>query len=158
MSKFRKSASREVPALNTASLPDLIFTILFFFMIVTNMRSVPVMTQFELPTATELQKLKEKSLLIYIMVGKSQGSNSTKSANIHIQLNSNFVSLEEMPEHLQNLKKKVPAEEQEKMVTVMKIDKDIPMGLVNDIKQNLREAKILTIHYSVEKTRNKGVH
>jgi biopolymer transport protein ExbD len=153
MSKFRKSTSLEVPALNTAALPDLIFTILFFFMIVTNMRSVPVMTQFELPTATELQKLKEKSLLVYIMVGKPQGY-STENETIRIQLNSDFVLLEEIPDHLLDLKKKIPAEEQEKMIAVLKIDKEIPMGLVNDIKQNLREANILMIHYSVEKTRN----
>jgi biopolymer transport protein ExbD len=150
MSKFRKSTNREVPALNTASLPDLIFTILFFFMIVTNMRSVPVMIQFEVPTATELQKLKEKSLLVYIMIGKPY-KNSMKSTDILIQLNSDFVSLEEIPERLQALKKKVPIEEQEKMITVLKIDKNTPMGLVNDIKENLREAGILTIHYSVEK-------
>jgi biopolymer transport protein ExbD len=151
MSKFRKFERREVPALNTASLPDLIFSILFFFMIVTNMRSVPVMTQWEAPTATELQKLEEKSLIVYIMIGKPQG-NSDKYDAVLIQLNSDFVPLHQIPEQLQTLKKKVPVEEQEKMVTVMKVDKNTPMGLVNDIKQNLREAGILTIHYSAEKS------
>jgi biopolymer transport protein ExbD len=150
MSKFSRSDTREVPALNTASLPDLVFTILFFFMIVTSMRTVPVMTQFELPTAAELDRLEEKSLILYIMVGKGEGT-AGKGTETAIQLNSDFVSLEEMPAHLQDLKKKIPTEEQEKMIAVMKIDKDVPMGLVNDIKQILREAKIAKLHYSAEK-------
>ncbi|MDR0865772.1 MAG: biopolymer transporter ExbD [Candidatus Symbiothrix sp.] len=144
MSKFRKSAPREVPGINTAALPDLVFTILFFFMLVTNMRTVPVMTQFEVPAILELQKLKEKSLIVYIMVGKEQ----------QIQLNSDFVSLDEMPEHLQTFKKTIPTEDQGKMIAILKIDKDISMGVVQDIKENLRKAGILTVHYSAAKDRS----
>jgi biopolymer transport protein ExbD len=150
MSKFSRSDTREVPALNTASLPDLVFTILFFFMIVTNMRTVPVMTQFELPEAAELDRLEEKSLIVYIMVGKEQGT-ADKGTGTTIQLNSDFVSLNEMPARLQDLKKEISTEEQEKMIAVMKIDKNVPMGLVNDIKQTLRDAKIVKLHYSAEK-------
>jgi biopolymer transport protein ExbD len=102
------------------------------------------------PTATELQKLKEKSLLVYIMIGKTH-ENAMKNTDILIQLNSDLVSLEEIPDRLQALKKKTPTEDQEKMIAVLKIDKNTPMGLVNDIKKKLREAGILTIHYSVEK-------
>jgi len=69
MSRFRKNGRRSVPSLNTTALPDLIFTLLFFFMMVTNMRTVPVLTQYQLPAAAELQQLKEKSLLVWIMVG-----------------------------------------------------------------------------------------
>jgi len=148
MSKFRKSEPREVPALNTASLPDLIFTILFFFMIVTHMRPVPIMTQFEIPNASELQELEEKSHVIYIMVGQKQGNTNN---DIVIQLNSNFVTIDEMPNQLETLKREIDAEDPEKIVTVLKMDKNTPMGLVNDIKQILREAEILTIHYSAEK-------
>ncbi|GHT00014.1 biopolymer transporter ExbD [Bacteroidia bacterium] len=145
MSRFRKTEPRTVPVLNTASLPDMVFTLLFFFMIVTNIRTVPVMTQFNLPSAVELQKLEEKSLIVYVMVGKGTP----------IQLNSNFITLEEMPAHLKTIQAAVPEEDQGKMIAVLKVDKDIPMGMVNDIKQNLREAHILTIHYSAEKKRSK---
>ncbi|GHV55782.1 biopolymer transporter ExbD [Bacteroidia bacterium] len=145
MSRFRTSASREVPGINTASLPDMVFTLLFFFMIVTNMRTVPVMTQFNLPTVEELQKLEEKSLIVYVMVGK----------DTPIQLNSEFVGLEEMPARLEALSNDIAEEDRGRQIAVLKIDKDIPMGLVNDIKQNLRRAGILTIHYSAEKSRPK---
>ena len=148
MSRFRKSEPRKVPILNTASLPDLIFTTLFFFMIVTHMTSVPPMTQFELPNVTELQKLEEKSLVVYIMVGKNHENKSTVPV---IQLNSEFVSLEEMPTVLERLKKKALPEEQDKMMAVVKVDRNTPMGLVNDIKKILRESSIVTVHYGANK-------
>ena len=141
MSRFRPSYHREVPSITTASLPDMIFTLLFFFMIVTNMQTVPVMTQFDLPTAKELQKLEERSLIVYVMAG----------LNTPIQLNSEFIGLEDMPAHLDVLINNVPQEDRGKIIAVLKIDKDVPMGFVNDIKQILRRAGILTIHYSAQK-------
>ena len=65
MGKFNKTGKREMPALNTSSLPDLIFTLLFFFMIVTTMR-VTLKVQFTLPQGTELEKLEKKSLVVHI--------------------------------------------------------------------------------------------
>jgi biopolymer transport protein ExbD len=151
MSRFRKSEQREVPTLNTSALPDLIFTSLFFFMIVTHFRPVSVMTQMELPQAAELQKLKEKSMVIYIMVGKGK----TNSASFPpIQVNSGFIDFSEMPETLETLKQGVLPEERDKMVVVMRIDKDTPMGIVNDIKKIVRESNLLTVHYSANKKPN----
>jgi biopolymer transport protein ExbD len=143
MSRFRKSAPREVPGLNMTSLPDLIFTFLFFFMMVTTMRPVPVKTPMNLPTAQELQKLQERSLIVYVMAGQ----------NTPIQLNHDFVTLDDMPAKLQALQDSIPEEDRNKMVAVLKLDKDLPMGLVNDIKQNLRDARILTLHYSAQTER-----
>lgn len=70
MSKFGKGEKRGMPALNTSSLPDLIFTILFFFMIVTTMREVTLMVEFRVPRGTEIEKMTKKSLVSYIYVGK----------------------------------------------------------------------------------------
>ena len=58
MGKFNKTGKKEMPALNTSSLPDLIFTLLFFFMIVTTMREVTLKVKFKVPQATELGNLK----------------------------------------------------------------------------------------------------
>ena len=59
-----------MPELNTSSLPDLIFTMFFFFMIVTTMREVTMKVQFRSPQATELEKLEKKSLVTFIYVGQ----------------------------------------------------------------------------------------
>ena len=112
------------------------------------MTPVPTMVQFDLPTASELQKLEEKSLIVYVMVGQKQENQSTVPI---IQLNSKFVSLEEMPAAIEIIKGEIFPEDQDKMVAVMKIDKNTPMGLVNDIKRILRESSVLTIHYSANK-------
>lgn len=69
MGKFNKTGKRGMPALNTSSLPDLIFTLLFFFMIVTTMREVTLKVEFKVPQGTELEKLEKKSLVTFIYVG-----------------------------------------------------------------------------------------
>ena len=69
MSMFRRRRRQDVPALNTASLPDLIFTVLFFFMIVTHMRQVTLKVQYQVPAGTELTKLTKKSAVTYIYIG-----------------------------------------------------------------------------------------
>jgi biopolymer transport protein ExbD len=143
MSRFRKNVPKVVPSLNTTSLPDLIFTLLFFFLLVVNMRSTPVLTQYQLPAAAELQKLKDKSLLIYIMVGETDGKTA-------IQLNSTICSLEEMPDRLNAQKEDLSPETRDKITVVLKIDKHTPMGLVNDIRQILRETNLLTVYYAAE--------
>ena len=156
MSRFRKTTRREVPVLNTASLPDLIFTILFFFMIVTNMRPVPIKTQFDVPKATELQKLQEKNQVIYLMVGKDFAEPDHYAKPV-IQLDSDFVAFDDLSEQLKQRVDQVADEnERERMTVVLKIDKDIPMGFVNDIKEKLRENGLLTIHYSVERINRAG--
>ena len=73
MAGFKKKASREMPEMNTSSLPDLIFTILFFFMIVTTMREVTLKVKFTVPQGTELEKLEKKSVVSFIYVGPPYG-------------------------------------------------------------------------------------
>lgn len=70
MGKFNRSGGREMPELNTSSLPDLVFAFLFFIMMVTTMREVTLKVQFRAPQATELQKLEKKSLVTFIYVGQ----------------------------------------------------------------------------------------
>jgi biopolymer transport protein ExbD len=115
------------------------------------MRTVPVLTQVQLPDATELQKLKEKSLLIYLLVGRQSVENQENLYDI--QLNSELIALEDMPFKLQTIKEDMKPEEQNQSIVLLKIDKDTPMGLVNDIRQNLREAQLQTVYYTVEKSR-----
>ncbi|MDR0769099.1 MAG: biopolymer transporter ExbD [Dysgonamonadaceae bacterium] len=141
MSRFRKMR-REVPFLNTTSLPDLIFTLLLFFMLVVNMRSVPALVQLQLPNTGELQKLKEKSLLIYIVVGKT-GT---------LQINDGITTLEALPEELESIKSQINPEERSQIIVILKMDRNTHMGQVNDIRQILREQNLPTVYYAVEKS------
>lgn len=118
-------------------------------MLVVNMRSVPALVQVQLPNTKELQKLKEKSLLIYIVVGKSEKNESGESPPI--QLNDGFTSLDAMPAQLKSFKNQTEPEERNKIVVVLRIDKNTPMGTVNDIRRILREQNLLTVYYAAEK-------
>ena len=144
MNRFRAPKKRTVPALNTAALPDLIFTLLFFFLLVTHMRPFPELTQLEIPQASELQHLHDKSQLIYLMAGKN------KNQETIVQLNASLVDLEEISTALTDLKNKVEPEEQSKITVILKIDKNTPMATVEKIRQSLKQAGLLTVYYSVE--------
>ena len=101
MGKFNKTGKREMPALNTSSLPDLIFTLLFFFMIVTTMREVTLKVEFKVPQATELEKLEKKSLVTFIYVGRPTAEFRKKLGNeSRIQLNDSFAETAEIQDYV----------------------------------------------------------
>lgn len=149
MARFTKGGGREVPELNTMSLPDLIFAFLFFIMMVTSMREVTMMVQVQLPTATELTKMEKKSLATYIYMGEPlkqyQEKYGTEAA---IQLNDKFASTNDIFDYIAQEKSSMSEADAQYMTTILKIDKDAKMGVVTEVKQKLREANALKIFYS----------
>jgi biopolymer transport protein ExbD len=69
MAKFERKGKEGMPAISTASLPDIIFMLLFFFMVSTTMRQSEIKVQQSLPKATEVKKLERKSLVTTISIG-----------------------------------------------------------------------------------------
>lgn len=152
MGKFNKTGKREMPALNTSSLPDLIFTLLFFFMIVTTMREVTLKVEFKVPQGTELEKLEKKSLVTFIYVGQPTAEFRKKmGSESRIQMNDNYVEVAEIQDYITQERSSMKEEDQPFMTVSMKIDKDTKMGIVTDIKQALRQAYALKINYSATK-------
>ena len=151
MSRFRQT-SREVPGLNLAALPDLIFTVLFFFMIVTHMRDVEPKVRYQVPQGSELVKDVKKAGLIYILIGKpidAQGrvvSNETR-----IQLNNRIVTADEIPALIDEARQKMSDDERQLLTVSIRADRDTEMGIINDVKQALRRAGALNINYSAGK-------
>lgn len=135
-----------VPGLNTSSLPDLIFSVLFFFMIVTHMRKANVLVKFREPAGTELTRLTKRSATNYIYVGKPQAATSDSPSAI--QLNDKLVSVSELKAYMSREHKSLDDEDKNNMEVSIKADRDTKMGLITDIKQALREAGVLKIHYS----------
>ena len=70
MAVMKKKGDREVPAMSTTSLPDVVYIILFFFMLSTSMRDQELLVHYKVPEATEVQKLEKKSLVSYIHIGQ----------------------------------------------------------------------------------------
>ena len=163
MSKFRKESGKGMPKINTASLPDIVFMLLFFFMVATTMRETEVKVRVKVPDATEVKKLEQKSVVSYIYIGRPVGQlERMYGTEPLIQLNDKLVSDEGIPyETIQDFvlfeREKLPESDKSKMTISLRVDENIPMGKVDDVKQALRRAKALIINYSAKKEyRNQG--
>ncbi|MBQ0094228.1 MAG: biopolymer transporter ExbD [Bacteroidaceae bacterium] len=156
MSKFRSNGKREMPELNTSSLPDLIFTVLFFFMMVTSMREVEVKVQYVTPTGTtEIEKLERKSLISHIYIGPpSKNYRAVYGSAPRIQLNEVFAEPQAIREFVKTERESMAERDKPLMRMSMKIDRDVQMGIVTDVKQELRKARALNIVYSATKDKN----
>ena len=152
MMNFRKK-SHEVPGLNTSSLPDLIFSVLFFFMIVTHMRQVTLKVECRMPEGKHLTRLTKKSAVSHIYIGKPTKDQQGKVGTVtQIQLNDKFATAPEVMDYVSAEKKRMSPEDQKLMTVSIKADRETKMGVITDVKQALREAKALKISYSaVEK-------
>ncbi len=149
MNLHREKRHRELPALNMSSLPDLIFTVLFFFMIVTTMRSVPTRVTYKTPYGTQLSPLKKNPTTIYVMIGHPLSTtHKTHDDKYVIQINERIGSVDQMKDIISSLRGQLLPDEQEELTVVLKIDEHVPMGVVTDVKMALREAGALKIHYS----------
>ncbi|KGL52861.1 biopolymer transporter ExbD [Porphyromonas canoris] len=149
MSKFLKGGGREMPELNTASLPDLVFAFLFFIMMVTSIREVTMMVQVKLPAATEITKLEKKSLATYIYMGKPMSMYQAKyGTETQIQLNDEFASPNDIFDFIAQEKAAKNEEDAALMTTVLKTDESTKMGIVTEVKQKLREADARKIIYA----------
>ena len=140
-SMFHKKHSG-VPSLNVASMPDLIFTVLFFFMIVTHMRSDEVKVRLEVPAGSEVKKLAGHPAIVNIYIGKVEGSKWA------VQLNGDIVSPKQIPARISEIRGKLSPENAERLTVSLRADRHAPMGIVNDVKQALQKSYALKINYS----------
>ncbi len=146
MSKFKKGGKNELPAISTASLPDIVFMLLFFFMVATVMRDSSLMIENQLPSADQVEKLK-KDRTIFIYAGKPSSQYKQFGEEPRIQFNDAFIGLEDVQTSIFQGINDMYEELQSKVVVGLKIDKNTNAGLVSDIKQELRKANALKVMY-----------
>ncbi|NMM50707.1 ExbD/TolR family protein [Marinigracilibium pacificum] len=145
MSKFRKrnKASQEIP---TAALPDIIFMLLFFFMVTTVIRQDNVLVDQKLPTAKDITKLERKSLVSHLYIGKPKESKYGEEPLV--QANDAFVRMDELVLWVTQERDKLDEVDKNAMTVSLKVDRETKMGLVSDVQQELREANALKIMYN----------
>ena len=147
MSKFRKKNSGETPKISTASLPDIVFMLLFFFMVATVLRDNTLMIQNTLPAADQIQKLDKKDRVIYIYAGKPSARYQDKYGNQpRIQLNDKFATVSDVGAYVLAERASKREELQNVLTTALKVDGETKMGLISDIKQELRKVNALKIN------------
>jgi biopolymer transport protein ExbD len=146
MGKFNKGKKREMAAISTASLPDIVFMLLFFFMVATVLRTEEELVKVVRPQASELYKIEKKHLIRYINIGPPQ--DARRGTEPVVQLNDQFASPERVREWVDNERSTIIDAEQSKMWVSLKVDKETKMGIVTDVKQELRKASALKVLYS----------
>ena len=146
---MKKKGNKELPAISTASLPDVIFMILFFFMVSTTMREQEVLVRYRLPNATEVQKLEKKSLVSYVNIGVPVSHMQAKYGSApRIQLNDTFKTAKDIGDFIGAERDQLNEADRAQMTVSIKADQYTKMGIITDVKQELRRANALKISYA----------
>jgi biopolymer transport protein ExbD len=152
MAVMKKKSKGGIPPISTASLPDVIFMILFFFMISTSMREMDVLVKTQLPNATEVSKLEKKQLVSYIYIGQPVDSRVERYGTApRIQLNDSYRLTRDIGEFIASERDKLSEADRQAMTVMLKIDRNVRMGMVAEVKQQLRIANALKISYAANK-------
>ena len=150
---MKKKGEREVPAMSTTSLPDVVYIILFFFMLSTSMRDQELMVKYKLPEATEVQKLEKKNLVSYIHIGVPVAHMQAKYGTAPlIQLNDSYKTTKDILDFAAAERDKLSEVDRASMTICLKADGNTKMGIIADVKQELRRANALKISYAASKT------
>ena len=152
MARFAGKKSKETPALNMGSMSDIIFMLLFFFMVITTMRESTLFVQIQPPSGSEVTKLENKSLVSYINIGVPQREQQKKyGTEPRIQLNDDIAEVSEIIGFVEQEREQRPEAERPKITTAIKADKQVRMGMISDVKQELRKAGALRVFYNATK-------
>lgn len=149
MSKFSKKRGKSQPTISTASLPDIVFILLFFFMVITKMRETELMVSVQVPKATELEKLEQKSLVHFIYIGRPHSRyQEIYGTAPRIQLDDKFATVQDLPIFVENHKQTVPINLRKRVTSSLRVDGKITMGIVQDVKTQLRKIGQLKLNYA----------
>ena len=152
MSKFRKEEKKETPGIASGSLSDIVFMLLFFFMVTTQLRSTEDKVIVKLPEASEVVKLERKDLASYINVGPpTRNLQSKYGTDARIQLNDSFKTVTDIRDFIAAERDAMSEADRSFMTVAIKADENTRMGIVTDVKQELRKCSALKIMYTARK-------
>ena len=151
MPNFKRSGKKEMPELGTSS--DIVFMFLFFFMVTSQLRSTEVKVRVRLPEATEVAKLERTDLASYIYIGSPTAQyQSQYGTEARIQLNDSFKTTNDIRDFIAAERDAMSEADRQLMQVSIKADEDARMGIVTDVKQELRRCSALKIMYAARKT------
>ena len=154
MSKFKKKTDvkQEIP---TSSMPDVVFMLLFFFMVTTELRKTSIDVQQRIPEATQLRKLHRKSLVVDLYIGEPKKKDQGSDAKI--QADDNFIRPNEVLLWVSRKRDGLPEAERDLMTVSLKIDKDTKRGICADVETELRKANARRILYATMQQKEAGL-
>ncbi|WP_075350510.1 ExbD/TolR family protein [Algoriphagus marinus] len=146
MSKFKKKPKSE-PGISTASLPDIVFMLLFFFMVTTVLREQEILVEQKIPSATQLQKLQKKTLISYIFIGKPKNT-SLFGVEPRVQANDALLEPSGIRQWVNQERDMLPEADRGLITISIKADRDVKMGPISDVQYELREADARRVLYA----------
>ncbi|MBI3220910.1 MAG: biopolymer transporter ExbD [Bacteroidetes bacterium] len=151
MSKFKKKAEvkQEIP---TSSMPDVVFMLLFFFMVTTEMRKSSIEVKQQIPKAAQLRKLERKTLVANLYIG--QPTEAKFGTEEKIQANDAFISTEDIIRWVNEEKSKLAEAEREQLTIAIKGDKDAKRGIIADVETELRKGNARKVLYTAADNSN----
>ena len=155
MSRFKKGDKKEMPGITSSSLSDIVFMLLFFFMVTTQMRDKEQKVKVVTPEASEVVKLDRKDLNSYINIGSpTLAYQAQYGTDARIQLNDSFKTTEDIRDFIAAERESLSEADRQFMTTVIRADEDVRMGIITDVKQELRRCSALKIMYMARKAEN----
>jgi biopolymer transport protein ExbD len=152
MSKFSKGKKRKEPAISTAALPDIVFMLLFFFMVTAKFKNKEEKVIVREANATQATIFEKNTTTFYYWIGKPKDGAVGK--DYRLQMDDAIVSnLTEVRAFLMSKRLTDPYTEKwltPELINYMAIDQEAPMSLVRSVQDELREADALTVQYSVK--------
>jgi biopolymer transport protein ExbD len=130
--KIEKKTKMKI-GIPTASMPDIIFQLLIFFMVSTVLREFQGL-KVNLPEASKIEKLPTKRHVTTIWVDRFNNSVIDD------------VSIKKLTDLRTIVYNKLVDDPQ--LIVSLRVDHRADMGIVNDIQQELRKANSLRINYS----------
>jgi len=131
----------------TSSMPDVVFMLLFFFMVTTQMRDTSIIVQQRIPEASQLRKLQRKSLVKYLYIGEprkiAEWGNEPK-----IQANDVFIQPREIIQWVNQEKSQLDESERDQITVALKVDNETKRGIIADVETELRKANARKLLYS----------
>jgi len=146
MAKFKK-ARKNMEQINTSALPDIIFMLLFFFMVTTVLREQDILVEQKIPQSSQLQKLQNKTLISYVFIGKPKNT-SLYGSEPRVQANDVLISTPEIVQWVNQERDKLAEADRGSITISMKVDKDVKMGPISDVQTELRNADARKVLYA----------
>ena len=152
MSRFKKGDKKEMPGITSSSLSDIVFMLLFFFMVTTQMRETEQKVKVTMPVASEVAKLERKDLSANINIGSpTLQYQAMYGTDARIQLNDSFKTVADIRDFIASERDAMSEAERSLMTVNLRVDQDVRMGIVSDVKQELRRCSALKIMYAARK-------
>lgn len=153
MAKFKKKTNvkQDIP---TSSMPDVVFMLLFFFMVTTEMRKTSIDVKQQIPKATQLRKLMRKSLVANLYIGEPTKIQFGKEPKI--QADDTFIDTKDIIRWVNEQKAKLDEVERDQLTVSLKVDSEAKRGIIADVETELRKANARKLLYSTLEEREKN--